>query len=760
MKKFLMFLVVTAFIFVHVGNISACTDLLVKPFDITQLRASINGEIGYEFENTIPIEEIDEAYVTHITDLNATSLTVSPYYYPSRCTPYMIPAYIVSVGISTGIDGLHLESAPPDPGCFSGSLFANEMVNIDSTGEWTGELYGTHLTHGTKFIVAGVPATITATVISSELYHEPVDTAKFLLTAHTFNLHAIDMHLSHGDGAFNPPVFIDAFFEGYEEPEVIYGEFVIADFTGDGALDFIASKNENPATLYLFTRVAPTPTSFQKTYLTTLDFDPKAAYYLDPLGGNNPLLAPDYGLGLIAADLDNDGDMDFLENINHDFGSHTYWIAKGNAYLNNGDGKFTRIANAFDFSSISTGWTLGMSSTMVDVNGDNYPDMLASEQSSGDTVSSGVYLLKGKGDGSFQSPVLVFTTKGNPATYMTLGDFNNDGKVDAIVGQDDDGDPGAAFLFLGNGDGTFAQTGIEAYDTRPDIESGSDQPGHGKFQAYDVDGDGILDIISAAALFGPVADNPGDTELFFFHGQGDGRFDAPQIITSNMLTPNAFIAPGPSCCTDDVDVNLDPAKITEIPGIDPYTMTGAEMDGMVVIAEFSDGFAEAQLWEDIDPYSGGVFGSGWSLTESGDTFGGLWTLTRDDTYQNRELTRIWIDALTGGTVFDTSFGIGFGGEFGTEGSALGWTFDVQSAPCNLKIEVTYSDMVSLNAQEPVGDIFRYLKISFTNPGGFAAGDTLTFIADTDKVVPEPSTLLLLGAGLIGVFALRRKGFRR
>jgi len=357
----------------------------------------------------------------------------------------------------------------------------------------------------------------------------------FLITANENR--TVEVRFSNLDGTFEPPVLIG------DDVGSNYGEFAIADFTGDGQLDFIASTNENPADLYLFTRTGPT--SFEQTFLFELDEDPKAA--------------PDYGYGLIAADLNNDGHMDFLENINHDFGGNKYWIAKGNAHLNDGSANFTRVADAFDFSgwhNIYTGWTLGISSTVVDVNGDDYPDMLASGQSSGAAVSSKVYLLKGNGDGTFQQPVHVFTTAHHPATHMTLGDFNNDGKVDAIVGQDDDGDPGAAFLFLGCGDGTFEQTGVEAFDTREDIEWGSDRPGHGRFQAYDADHDGILDIISAAGLCGPVASQPLDAKLLVFHGRGNGTFDDPQVIAPNILTATAFQVPLTSILLSNVNNEL------------------------------------------------------------------------------------------------------------------------------------------------------------------------------------------------------------
>jgi len=138
-------------------------------------------------------------------------------------------------------------------------------------------------------------------------YHYP----EFLLSAN--NKGTIDVCFSQGKGAFGPPISVGL------ELGVNYGAFAIADFNDDGLLDFIASSTrasteQDPELLYLFRRTGTA--SFQQCYLAEIEPDPKAAYYMNPLGGNDPLLAPDYGYGLIAADLDNDGDMDFLENIN------------------------------------------------------------------------------------------------------------------------------------------------------------------------------------------------------------------------------------------------------------------------------------------------------------------------------------------------------------------------------------------------------------------------------------------------------------
>lgn len=199
-----------------------------------------------------------------------------------------------------------------------------------------------------------------------------------------------------------------------------------------------------------------------------------------------------------------------------------------------------------------------------------------------------------------------------------------------------------------------------------------------------------------------------------------------------------------------VTINFIPGETTEVPKIAERS-TGAMMEGMRVKAIFSDGFHEDLTWKATGLDSGGVFGDGWSLTENGDTLGSFWTLELDSSIE-RALNFIWIDALAGNTVFDTGF------EYGTPGTDIGWTFTVLSAPFDLDLQVTYWGMVALDDQLPVGDIYGNLGIRFANPGGFAAGDTLTFIADTD-FIPEPSTLLLLGSGLIGVLALRRKRLR-
>ncbi|MEJ7849186.1 MAG: VCBS repeat-containing protein [Pyrinomonadaceae bacterium] len=135
-----------------------------------------------------------------------------------------------------------------------------------------------------------------------------------------------------------------------------------------------------------------------------------------------------------------------------------------------------------------------------DFNGDGKVDALMS-------TYSGVVAAFGNGNGTFAEPVSIYTASGGFTFLSTVsGDFNGDGRSDAVmVRQSQSSFPDIA-VYLGNSDRTFSAPIFANAGTNPLY-----------IKTLDYDRDGKLDVLAS------VSGAPGNA-LILYRGLGDGNF--------------------------------------------------------------------------------------------------------------------------------------------------------------------------------------------------------------------------------------------
>src|SRR6185369_1137560 len=219
---------------------------------------------------------------------------------------------------------------------------------------------------------------------------------------------------------------------------------------------------------------------------------------------------------ITLADFNNDGNLD---------------IAAANRDSNNISMLFGNADRTFD-NAFTVANVLSASPEFIvsgDFNGDGKADVATCN--SGTPDLNKVNVLMGNGNGSFQ-PMNVYTVGMNP-TFMTIGDFNQDGKLDLAVSSTDDN---KVSVLLNNGSGLFQPASHYGVGLHPNSISTGD---------INLDGKTDLVVTNGQSKTFSVLLNNGDgtfkNSLSFIVGQGplgiavsDFNIDGkPDVVTAN-----------------------------------------------------------------------------------------------------------------------------------------------------------------------------------------------------------------------------------